>query len=42
MVQVPNVHFFEWLGWEVDGPARDYHGVPHVPVAIGLRRPRGR
>ena len=39
MVQAPNVHFFEWLGWVAEGPPRDYHGVPHVPVAIGLRPP---
>ena len=42
MVQAPNLHFFEWLGWEADGPERDYRGVPHVPVTIGLRRHRGR
>jgi putative N-acetyltransferase (TIGR04045 family) len=42
MVQSPNLHFFEWLGWEAAGPARDYRGVPHVPVTIGLTRPRGR
>lgn len=42
MVQSPNRHFFERLGWQADGPARDYRGVPHVPVTIGLTRPRGR
>jgi putative N-acetyltransferase (TIGR04045 family) len=42
MVQAPNLHFFEWLGWSADGPARDYRGVPHVPVTIGLTGPRGR
>jgi putative N-acetyltransferase (TIGR04045 family) len=42
MVQAPNLHFFEWLGWEADGPERAYRGVPHVPVTIGLTRRRGR
>lgn len=42
MVQEQNVHFFEWLGWAADGPVRDYRGVPHVPVTIGLTAPRGR
>jgi putative N-acetyltransferase (TIGR04045 family) len=42
MVQSPNLHFFERLGWEADGPAGDYHGVAHVPVTIALSHPRGR
>jgi putative N-acetyltransferase (TIGR04045 family) len=42
MIQAPNLHFFEWLGWEADGREREYRGVPHVPVTIGLSRQRGR
>lgn len=41
-VQAPNLHFFEWLGWRVDGPAGEFHGVTHVPVTIGLGPARGR
>jgi putative N-acetyltransferase (TIGR04045 family) len=36
-IQVPNVRFFEHLGWHVDGPEEVYVGVPHVPMAIDLR-----
>jgi putative N-acetyltransferase (TIGR04045 family) len=42
MVQVPNVRFFEFLGWERDGPAAPYHGVAHQPMAVGLSAGRGR
>lgn len=35
-VQVGNVRFFEWLGWEAMGPAQRLHGALHVPVAIML------
>ncbi|MDA0159675.1 GNAT family N-acetyltransferase [Solirubrobacter ginsenosidimutans] len=38
-VQVPNVRFFERLGWVRDGEAARYHGVMHQPMAIALRRP---
>jgi putative N-acetyltransferase (TIGR04045 family) len=36
MIQLPNVRFFELLGWELDGPVVDYHGVAHQPMAIAL------
>jgi putative N-acetyltransferase (TIGR04045 family) len=43
-IQLPNVRFFEHLGWRPDGPAGEYHGVMHQPMAIPLRpqdpRPR--
>ena len=35
-VQLPNVRFFEHLGWEKDGPPSPYHGVTHQPMAIPL------
>jgi putative N-acetyltransferase (TIGR04045 family) len=35
-VQVPNVRFFERLGWRRDGPEEIYVGVPHQPMAIDL------
>ncbi len=35
-VQVPNVRFFERLGWACDGEAALYHGVMHQPMAIPL------
>ena len=35
-IQVPNVGFFEHLGWHADGPAGPYHGVMHQPMAIPL------
>jgi putative N-acetyltransferase (TIGR04045 family) len=37
-VQVPNVRFFEYLGWRADGPPAPYHGVMHQPMAIPLSR----
>ena len=40
-IQLPNVRFFEQLGWRADGPAGEYHGVMHQPMAIPLR-PRDR
>jgi putative N-acetyltransferase (TIGR04045 family) len=36
-IQLPNVRFFEHLGWRADGPAGKYHGVMHQPMAIPLR-----
>lgn len=35
-VQLPNVRFFERLGWRADGPAEPYVGVMHQPMAIPL------
>ena len=36
-IQLPNVAFFEHLGWHADGPAGEYHGVMHQPMGIPLR-----
>jgi putative N-acetyltransferase (TIGR04045 family) len=35
-VQIPNVRFFERLGWVRDGDAAPYRGVMHQPMAIDL------
>jgi putative N-acetyltransferase (TIGR04045 family) len=35
-IQLPNVRFFEQLGWRADGPSGPYHGVTHQPMAIPL------
>jgi putative N-acetyltransferase (TIGR04045 family) len=35
-IQVPNVRFFEHLGWHADGPPAPYRGVMHQPMAIPL------
>jgi putative N-acetyltransferase (TIGR04045 family) len=35
-IQVPNVRFFEQLGWHADGPPGPFHGVTHQPMAIPL------
>lgn len=35
-IQLPNVRFFTALGWRTDGPAVDYRGRPHQPMAISL------
>jgi putative N-acetyltransferase (TIGR04045 family) len=35
-VQLPNVRFFEHLGWEVEGNAAPFHGVDHQLMAIRL------
>jgi putative N-acetyltransferase (TIGR04045 family) len=37
-IQLPNVRFFEQLGWHADGPPGLYHGVMHQPMAIPLAR----
>jgi putative N-acetyltransferase (TIGR04045 family) len=37
-VQVPNVRFFEHLGWSTDGAPALYHGVMHQAMAIPLAR----
>jgi putative N-acetyltransferase (TIGR04045 family) len=42
MVQLPNVRFFTVLGWQLDGPVVDYHGLAHQPMAIALRPAVGR
>ena len=39
-IQLPNVRFFEQLGWHADGPAGPYHGVTHQPMAIRLHPAR--
>jgi putative N-acetyltransferase (TIGR04045 family) len=39
-IQLPNVRFFEHLGWHADGPPGAYHGVMHQPMAIALARAR--
>jgi putative N-acetyltransferase (TIGR04045 family) len=36
MIQLPNVAFFEALGWRRAGLPRPYHGVAHQPMAIAL------
>jgi putative N-acetyltransferase (TIGR04045 family) len=36
MIQLPNVAFFESLGWERDGATVAFHGRPHQPMAIAL------
>jgi putative N-acetyltransferase (TIGR04045 family) len=41
-IQVPNVHFFERLGWTFDGDAAPMFGVTHQPMTIDLSRRRGR
>jgi predicted N-acetyltransferase YhbS len=35
-IQLPNVRFFETLGWHKDGGAETYAGLPHQPMAIDL------
>ena len=39
-VQVPNVRFFERLGWHRDGDPAPMLGVEHQPMAIELRLAR--
>ena len=41
-VQVPNVRFFERLGWSRDGDPAPMLGVEHQPMAIALRHRPGR
>jgi putative N-acetyltransferase (TIGR04045 family) len=38
-VQLPNVRFFEHLGWEVHGDPFQFHDVAHQPMSIPLRNP---
>lgn len=40
-IQLPNVRFFESLGWRTDGDVAPYHGVDHQPMEIGLTRLAG-
>jgi putative N-acetyltransferase (TIGR04045 family) len=35
-IQLPNVRFFEHLGWCAEGPPAPFHGVQHQLMAIGL------
>lgn len=35
-IQLPNVHFFEYLGWTPTAPPADHLGVPHQWMAIPL------
>ena len=37
-IQLPNVSFFERLGWRVDGEPAPFHGLVHQPMAISLSR----
>jgi putative N-acetyltransferase (TIGR04045 family) len=39
MIQLPNVAFFEALGWQRDGRTVAFHGRPHQPMAIALSPP---
>jgi putative N-acetyltransferase (TIGR04045 family) len=36
-IQLPNVRFFERLGWHAAGPPEDYLGARHQPMSITLR-----
>jgi putative N-acetyltransferase (TIGR04045 family) len=40
MIQLPNVRFFEALGWRPHGDVAPYHGVDHQPMDIPLSLPR--
>lgn len=35
-IQLPNVGFFEGLGWRSSGPPAPYHGLPHQTMLIEL------
>ena len=39
-VQLPNVRFFERLGWQQDGNQIDYYGLAHQPMIIELATAR--
>jgi putative N-acetyltransferase (TIGR04045 family) len=41
-IQLPNVAFFERLGWRRRGEPADYCGRPHQRMAISLPHPTGR
>ena len=36
MIQLPNVRFFQALGWRRDGAVMPFHGRDHQPMAIAL------
>jgi putative N-acetyltransferase (TIGR04045 family) len=36
MIQLPNVRFFEALGWRGDGAVTEFHGIDHQPMTIAL------
>ncbi len=38
-VQLPNVRFFERLGWRAQGPVAPFHDVMHQLMSIGLSVP---
>jgi putative N-acetyltransferase (TIGR04045 family) len=37
-VQLPNVRFFEHLGWRREGAPAPFHGIDHQLMSIGLDR----
>jgi putative N-acetyltransferase (TIGR04045 family) len=37
-IQLPNVRFFEYLGWHLEGPVETYAGIVHQQMAINLKR----
>jgi hypothetical protein len=37
-VQLPNVRFFEHLGWRVEEDPAPFHDVMHQLMSIGLSR----
>jgi putative N-acetyltransferase (TIGR04045 family) len=39
-IQLPNVRFFEHLGWRAEGSPAPFHGVEHQLMAIGLSQDR--
>ena len=39
MIQLPNVPFFQALGWRESGAIEPYHGIAHQPMEIPLRAP---
>ena len=38
-MQLPNVSFFEHLGWTAEGAPADFHGVEHQLMSVDLTRP---
>jgi putative N-acetyltransferase (TIGR04045 family) len=40
-VQMPNVSFFERLGWNAEGEPAAFHGVEHQLMSIALSHPQG-
>jgi putative N-acetyltransferase (TIGR04045 family) len=41
-IQLPNVRFFERLGWSRSGATAPFHGIEHQRMEIGLSPGRGR